>query len=210
MITLGQLVKRVLIPATYGRATFVRKGQFIKVTDVQGRQVCDFFAFHPTDPTEFLSVSHTRLANCKLRLEVGKPLYNNAYEPILLLEEDKVRVHDMCAAACNPARYGMYEAWQHRSCKMNVLEALEELHLWPPVVPDPVNLFQNSPVDKNGKLTILPPVSKSGDYVIFRVLKNLIVAGSACPMDLNPCNDFNPTDILFEVYQAQPVKTLPP
>lgn len=31
---------------------------------------------------------------------------------------------------------------------------------------------------------------------------HLLRSRPACPMDINPCNDFNPTDIMFEVYQA--------
>ena len=201
MVDLGPMVSNVLIPATYGKAIFLRHGQLLKVIDVQGEQVCDFFAFNPADPAEFLSPSHTRISNGQIDLEVGKPLYNNARQPVLLLEEDTVRVHDMRIASCDPARYGMFEAWQHRSCKMNILEALEESNLWPPVFPDPVNLFQNSPIDKNGKLTVEAPVSKAGDNVIFRALRDLIVAGSACPMDLNPCNGFNPTEIMLEIYE---------
>lgn len=202
MVTLGNLIKQVLIPATCGRAAFLRQGQFVKVIDIQGKQVCDFFAFDPADPTVFLSPSHTRSANNRMHLVVGKPLYNNARQPILLLEEDTVGVHDMRFAACDPARYGMYGVWQHRSCKMNTLEALQEFNIFPPVFPEPVNLFMNSPIDKKGKMSILPPVSRAGDYVIFRALKDLTVAGSACPMDLNPTNDFNPTDIMFEIYEA--------
>lgn len=92
---------------------------------------------------------------------------------------------------------------------MNILEALEVFRMRPPVFPDPLNLFQNSPIDKNGKLTVLPPTTKPGDYVVFRVLKDLIAAGSACPMDINPCNDHNPTDIMFEVYDASPEESIP-
>ena len=202
MVMLGQLLHKVLIPGAYGRAVFLRQGQYLKVIDVQGKQVCDFFAFNPADPTEFLSASHTRGANGQMNLEVGKPLYNNDRQPILLLEEDTVKIHDMRFAACDPTRYGMYGKWQHRSCKMNLLEALEEFNLWPPVFPDPVNLFMNSPVATNGSMTIQPPVSRAGDYAIFRALRDLIVVGSACPVDLNPTNDFKPTDIMFEIYEA--------
>ena len=210
MVALGELASRELIPASHGKAIFIRQGQLLKVIDVQGKQVCAFFAFNPGDPTEHLSPSHTRVSNGQLDIEVGKPLYNNARQPILLLEEDKVGVHDMRAAACDPARYGMYDAWAHRSCKMNILEALEELNMRPPVFPDPLNLFQNSPIDRNGKLTVLPAASKAGDYVVFRALRDLIAAGSACPMDINPVNDHNPTDIMFEVYQASPEESVPP
>lgn len=203
MVSLGELVQQRMIPGAHGGVVSVKEGQYLKVIDVQGKQVCDFFAFNPVDPTEFLSPSHTRSSNGQMNLEVGRPLYNNARQPILLLEEDKVRIHDMCFAACDPIRYLVdYGVANHRNCKMNTLEALGEFNLWPPVFPDPVNLFMNSPIDRNGKMTILPPVSGAGDYVIFRALRDLIVAGSACPMDLNPTNNFNPTDIMFEVYEA--------
>ena len=197
---IDRLVTKTLIPAKFGKAVSVRQGQLLKVIDVKGKQVCDFFAFNPADPTEFLSPSHTRGANGQLDIEPGKQLFNNSRQPIFLLEEDTVGIHDMRAAACDPARYGMYDMWQHRSCRMNVMEALEDFNMRPPVFPDPLNLFQNSPIDENGKLTIVPPISKAGDYVLFRVLKDVIAVGSACPMDVNPCNDYNPTDIMFEVY----------
>jgi len=202
MVALGEQVRRILIPARYGRAVFLHQGQFLKVIEAQGKQVCDFFAFNPADPTEFLSTSHTRSANGQMNLKAGKPLYNNSRQPILLLEEDTVGVHDMRFAACDLVRFGMYGVWQHRSCKMNTLEALMEFNLYPPIFPDPVNLFMNSPADNNDKIVILPSVAKAGDYVVFRALRDLIVAGSACPVDTNPTNNFNPTDIIFELYDA--------
>jgi len=202
MSALNRLVKEVLVPAGYGRAVFLRESQVIKVITVMGKQVCDFFAFNPTDPAEFLSASHTRSANGEMNPVVGKPLYNNRRQPILLLEEDTVRVHDMRFAACDPIRYGMYGVWQHRSCKMNVMEALKEVNICPPVVPDPVNLFMNVPIREEESAVILPPTSRAGDYAVFRALKDLIVVGSACPMDLNPTNNFKPTDILLEIYEG--------
>ena len=203
MVSLGKLIRRRVIQGAHGGAVNVKEGQYLKVIDVQGKQVCDFFAFNPADPTEFLSPSHTRSSNGQMNLKVGRPLCNNARQPILILEEDKVRIHDMCFAACDPIRYLVdYGVANHRSCKVNILEVLGELNLRLPVFPDPVNLFMNAPIDRNGKITISPPVSKAGDYVIFRALRDLIVAGSACPMDLNPTNNFKPTDIIFEVYEA--------
>ena len=200
MVALGELVRRELIPASYGRAVFVRQGQLLKVIDVQGKQVCDFFAFNPQDPAEFLSASHTRVSNGQLDIEVGKPLYNNARQPILLLEEDKVGLHDMRAAACDPARYGMYDVWAHRSCKMNILEALQEFKISPPVFPDPLNLFQNSPYDDQGRFELYEPITKPGDYVLFRALRTVLAAGSSCAQDQNPGNAYNPSDLALEVY----------
>ena len=203
MVTLGSLVTTVHIPARHGRAVHVKKGQRIKVIDVQGKQVCDFFAVDPKDPTVYLSGIHTRSSINHMRPQVGKPLYNNQRQPILMLEEDKAGNIDMLFAPCDPVRYLVdYGVKDHRSCKQNVTEALAEFGVHPPVTPEVVNIFQNSgPDDLEGNLSVKEPSSQAGDYVIMRALEDLLIAGSACPQDLNPCNGFNPSDLAIEIYE---------
>lgn len=205
MAELGEPISRTVVPARHGKGVLVREGEYLKVLDVQGQQVCDFFAFSPGDSTEFLSVCETRGALGRLSPEVGKPLYNNLGQPILLLVEDPVGIHDMRAAACDAFRYWFYAAPQHRACKMNVMEALQEFGMSPPVFPDPLNIFQNSPFDEHGKFNVLAPKTRPGDYVLLRALRDVLAVGSACPMEINPCNGHNPTDIAFEVYREFPV-----
>jgi hypothetical protein len=50
-------ITQVLIPARHGGAVMLQEGQRLKVIAVKGNQICDFWAFNPTDPTEFLSMS---------------------------------------------------------------------------------------------------------------------------------------------------------
>ena len=95
-----------------------------------------------------------------------------------------------------------YEVTNHRSCKVNCLAALGELGIHPPVTPEVFNIFQNSGPDSKGNLEVKEPVSKAGDYVVLRALENLVVAASACPQDLNPCNGFHPTGLKMEVYES--------
>ena len=206
MVSLGKLVQRRVIPGGHGGAVIVKEGQYLKVIDVEGKQICDFFAFNPSDPRQFLSGSHTRVLLSHAQetsrpIVVGNPLLDNTRQPMLFLEEDTVGVHDWLLAACDPARYLVdYGIANHRSCKMNVIEALAEFHIHAPVIPDSLNLFQNSPYDDNGKFTIYEPVTKPGDYVLFRALRTVLVVGSACPQDQNPANAYNLTEIAFEVY----------
>jgi uncharacterized protein YcgI (DUF1989 family) len=94
-----------------------------------------------------------------------------------------------------------YGVKEHRNCKENLHDALAEFNLYPPVMPEVVNLFQNSEPDEEGNLSVNEPLSKAGDYVVLRSLVDLLVVASACPQDLNPCNGFNPTDLMLEVYQ---------
>jgi uncharacterized protein YcgI (DUF1989 family) len=99
MTSAGNLVQQLHIPARTGKAVQVKEGQRIKVIDVQGKQVCDFFALNPTNPAEFLSGIYTRSSIAHMWPQLGKPLYNNQRQQILVLEEDTTPGrHDMLYA----------------------------------------------------------------------------------------------------------------
>jgi uncharacterized protein YcgI (DUF1989 family) len=105
------------------------------------------------------------------------------------MEEDtSPGVHDTLIAACDETRYRMLgHVGFHRNCCDNFRGALAAHDIHMPV-PAPLNLFMNIPVDASGALTFEPPVSDSGDYVVFSALEDLYVVLSACPQDLVPVN----------------------
>jgi uncharacterized protein YcgI (DUF1989 family) len=181
----GQLV----IPAGHARMWRMHAGQRVTITQTQGNQVGDLIAFNAADLTEFLSPAHTR--RCINRYLVGKghTLYTSHREPILEIVEDTVGVHDILAAACDPYRYRRdFGVENHRSCRMNFVEALAPLDIPDWRVPDPVNLFQNSPVLPDGTYTSAASTAGPGDYVTLLAHMDLIAACSACPQDLLPTN----------------------
>ena len=47
------------------------------------------------------------------------------------------------------------------------------------------------------------PWSCPGDYVLFQAQKDLVCVSSACPDDIDPANDWNPTDIYVRVYSEK-------
>ena len=47
------------------------------------------------------------------------------------------------------------------------------------------------------------PWSRPGDYVLFQAQKDLVCVSSACPSDIEPANDWNPTDIYVRVYNEK-------
>ena len=145
-------------------------------------------------PAVYLSGVYTRSTIARVRPRVGDTLYDNHRHAIMAFVEDTtIGIHDMLYAPCDPQRYLIdYEVTEHRSCKENVLEALATLDVHPPVTPEVFNIFQNSGPDDEGNLSVKEPVSRAGDYVVLLALDDLIVAGSACPQDLNPCNGYNP------------------
>ena len=79
---------------------------------------------------------------------------------------------------------------------MNFVEALAEHDIADWRVPDPVNLFQNSPVLPDGTYASAASPAKAGDYVTLLALKDLIAACSACPQDLAPTNAGRLSDLV--------------
>ncbi len=187
--------REFIIPASHARMWRMRAGDRVTIQQTEGHQVGDFVAFNAADLTEFLSTSHTRRGINSLRIGKGHCLFTNHREPIVEILEDTVGVHDILAAACDPYRYRQLGASDHRSCRMNFVEALAEINIPDWRVPDPVNLFQNSPVAPDGGYTSAASPAKPGDHVTLLARMDLIAAVSACPQDLGPANAGHPTDL---------------
>ncbi|HBQ8512021.1 TPA: DUF1989 domain-containing protein, partial [Klebsiella pneumoniae] len=66
-------------------------------------------------------------------------------------------------------------------------------------VPQPLNLWMNTPVNPDYSISWLPTVSKAGDYVEIRAELDCVVVMSACPQDIVPINGCSPKEIQFTV-----------
>ena len=197
-----RLIERVHIPAMTGRGVFVQRDQRLKVIAPEGTQVGDLFAFVQDDLADTLSPSQTRSILDIFNLVVGRPLYSVARRALFLLEEDTVGVHDLLAPACDRLRYlEDFGIEGHRNCRDNLNAALEEMGCSPPGYPDPINLFQNTPIaDLTGRRETGKSLAKPGDHVLLRALEDLVVVVSACPQDQTVLNGGRPKGLVLEVY----------
>ena len=117
--------RAVLVPAGQGRAVPVAAGEHLSVIDLEGSQVADFVAIQRADPRKALSPHQTRSSLRRLTLRVGDRLVNQDREPVFEIVRDDVGVHDLFFCACSPALYRQrFGLTDHRSCRMNLLEAL--------------------------------------------------------------------------------------
>jgi uncharacterized protein YcgI (DUF1989 family) len=188
--------REFVIPAGHARLWRMQAGERVTISQTTGHQVGDLVAFNASDLTEFLSPSHTRRCLGAIRLTLGASLFTNHREPILDLEEDTVGVHDFLAPACDPYRYRRdFGVEDHRSCRLNFVEALGPLDIPAWRVPDPVNLFQHSPILPDGRYLTAASPAGPGDYVTLRARMDLVAACSACPQDLAPTNAGRPSDL---------------
>ena len=174
------------VPGYEGRAVCVCAGELIRVTDVRGTQIGDVFALSESNPEEYLSTAETRSVTWRLFPEVGGRFYTNLRRPILKFVEDhSPGIHDMLFSACDQPMFeelGFVGA--HANCRDNYLNAVAELGAPLNVVPDPVNIFQNTPLDSEGRLSSEVTPSKPGDYICFRAEMDLIFVLTACSVDI--------------------------
>jgi uncharacterized protein YcgI (DUF1989 family) len=190
----------VEIPAGYGKAVRLARGQSLRIINTHGHQVVDTWAFADEDPREFMSMEHARACMGRLRPKVGDKLATNHRRPILTLTADtSPGIHDTLIAACDIWRYANLGCTgYHRNCTDNLREGLAELGYTAPECPSPLNLWMNTPVSDAG-MEWLPPVSRAGDYVVLRAEMDCIVAMSACPQDMVPINGAGPVEAHFQV-----------
>jgi uncharacterized protein len=189
------------VPAREGRAATIPAGTAFRVVDVEGRQVADLFAFNAEDVSEHHSAMHTRAAVDRLFPRVGQAFMTNRRRAILTLERDDTpAVHDMLIAPCDPERYrGLgVEGW-HASCRENLEETMRALGHDRICIPQSINLFMNIPLGADGALGWEPAPTRPGDSITFRAAMDCIVMVSACPQDIVPINDLNPTAVAIEL-----------
>ena len=196
--------REVFIPAASGGAFEAKSGEFITVIDVEGQQIGDFVVLNSADHAESLSTAITRTILASIYVREGDKLYTNLRRPIIEIIEDKVGCHDILMAACDSIRYEQVGLIGHRNCLDNLCGALKKYGVQRSQVPEPFNIFENTPVDAGGKITIQAPLSKSGDRIVLRALMDLIGAVSACAQDQNAANGYKLTPLRVVISSSRP------
>ena len=198
--------RELFIPGAHGGAVEVHGGEFLSVIDLEGAQVVDFVALLREDLRQRVSAHQTRSTNRRWTLQVGDFFVTQDREPVFEIVRDDVGVHDLFFSACSPALYAQrFNEPDHRSCRMNLLEALQPYGVADPLdVPDPINLFMDSPPLPSGEFDIREAPSKPGDRIVLRCLRDSVVAVSACPFDHGPLNGGRSTAIKLEVTDRMP------
>jgi uncharacterized protein YcgI (DUF1989 family) len=181
----------------------IQEGQYLQITDVEGKQTAEMIAYNAEDFEEFLSTSHTRAINNSIMLVKDSILYSNRRNAMFVLVEDTVGRHDILLPSCDRRRYeDDYGQPDHPGCRENLQKEFKtagyELNF--DRMPDPVNFFMNVGLRARGEFEMREPLSERNDYVLLRALMNMVVGVSSCPQEQSPSTGFNPSDILVRVY----------
>src|SRR6185312_15177706 len=187
----------------------VRKGEYIQIIDVQGRQCSDFLAFDYDKLQNGIergldaTVTRTLMGNAYPTPGLNGKFYNLDFDPLVEVIRDTVGRHDTFALACQAKYYEDMGYPGHINCTDNFNGALRAFEIAPRKGWAALNFFYNTTFDSNMQLISDEPWSRPGDYVMLRALSDLVCASSACPDDIDPSNAWEVTDVHVRVYSPQ-------
>ncbi len=172
-----------IIPPCSGTAFILKKGMQLKVVDIQGEQVSDFICYNLEDKAEYLSSGRTIDYAETIFLTKGNYFYSNRSNIMFELIDDSVGKHDFLLTPCSAETFRILYGHAEPSpgCFGNLSVALKEYGIGSDEIPVCFNIFMNVEVEsETGKIRVLPPRSKAGDYVIIKAQMDLIIGMTAC------------------------------
>ena len=188
------------IPPQSGTAFTLKKGEKLKIIDPEGQQVSDMVLFNADDPREKLSSGKTLDFEECIQITKGNYLWSNRSNKLAYIEEDTNGRNDFLVAPCCKKTFEiMYDhEGYHPSCKENLENALAPYNVSADDIPTAFNVFMNVQYDAKGNLSVLPPTSKAGDYLIITAETDLLVALTACSAEDSNGGSFKP--IVYEIH----------
>ncbi len=203
----SQAVFRQVVPAGEPFTGIVRKGQTLRILDLEGNQAVDTLFYNADDPEERYSANDTIRAQGNIYLSTGTQLLSSEGRVMLTITADTCGRHDTLGGACsaesNTVRYALDKRHMH-SCRDSFLLALAEHDhgMGKRDLSSNTNFFMNVPVTPEGGLCFADGLSAPGRYVEMRAEMDVLVLISNCPQLNNPCNAYNPTPVEVLVWDA--------
>lgn len=201
-------IYRSIVPAGDYWMHVVRKGETLRILDLEGNQAADTLFFNADDPHERYSACDTIREQGNVFITAGTTLLSDLCRPMMTVTADTVGRHDTLGGACatesNTVRYAL-EKFPMHACRDSFLLAVaenEHYGLDKRDIGHNINFFMNVPVTSDGGLTFADGLSAPGKYVEMRADMNVIVLISNCPQLNNPCNAYNPTPVEVLIWKA--------
>jgi len=193
-----------VIGAGDGYYGLVKKGQTLRITDINGEQGVDVFFLNADEPSDRYSAVRTIAAQKNIFLTTGTVLYSEAGKELLRIVADVCERHDTLGGACssqsNTVRYAHEKEYMHNCRDTFMLKISQDDRYSKRDIAPNINILTNVPVTPDGKLWFDYGFSYPGCYIEFEALNNVMLLISNCPQINNPCTGYNPTPVRLNVW----------
>jgi urea carboxylase-associated protein 1 len=186
------------VPAERPWSRVLRRGQTLRIVDIEGQQAVDALLYCREDPSERYSAQDTLRVQGSAYLGLGTRLVSNRGQVMARITADTCGQHDTSAGCCscesNAVRFGEATRYQH-ACRENFILELSKYGLEKRDIVPNLNFFMNVPIDPTGNFTVVDGLPGAGHYVDLTAEMDVLCVISNCPQVNNPCNGFNPTPV---------------
>lgn len=185
----------------------IRKGQTVRIVDLEGNQAVDTLFYNADNYADRYSAQDTIREQGNIYLTAGTKLISTEGNVLLTITADTCGRHDTLGGACSPesnmVRYAIEKRSMH-ACRQSFLKAIQDWKygLEKKDITSNINFFMNVPVTPEGKLTFADGVSDAGKYVELRAEMDVVILISNCPQLNNPCNAYNPTPVQVLIWDT--------
>jgi len=185
----------------------IKKGQVLRILDMEGNQAADTLFYDASDPNNRYSATDTIKHQRNLYLSTGTILMSSRGQALLEIVADTCGRHDTLGGACsresNTMRYCHSKEHMH-ACRDSFISAVQSWNadMDKRDITCNINFFMNVPVTPEGKLTFEDGISASGRYVELKALMDVVCVVSNCPQLNNPCNAYNPTPVKMLIWET--------
>lgn len=193
------------VPAERPWSRVLKRGQTLRIVDIEGQQAVDALLYCLDVPGERYSAQDTLRTQGSAYLGLGTKLVSNRGRVMAEITADTCGQHDTSAGCCscesNAVRFGEATKYQH-ACRENFILELARHGLGKRDIVPNLNFFMNVPIDPSGNFTVVDGLPGSGHYVDLTAEMDVLCVLSNCPQVNNPCNGFNPTPVRVLVWDA--------
>ena len=200
----GSLLWEHTIPAGTHWSGIFRRGNTVRLSDLDGSGNCAMFFFNPVDLLERYNMPDTLKAQHTGRLAAGHCLYSDMGRVVCSLVGSSLDWHDpLCGvsdaatmlALYGPSRYQQQRNEMVRNGRDSLLTELGKHGLGKRDLGPTVNFFSKVSADDDGKLSFHPDHAKAGDFVDVRFEMDALVFLSAAPHPLETSTVYRPSAI---------------
>ncbi len=189
------------VPACAPWSSVVKKGETLRLIDLDGQQAIDFLCYNAADVSDRYHAANTIKIPGQVYLNKGSVLWSVHAHKLMTIVEDTCGMHDTifgcCSFALDEVRYG---ATNSECCQRNFERELAKHGMGPEAIVSNVNFFMNVPIERDGSAGIVDSLSKPGDYVDLKAEMDVLAVLSNCPEALNPATGSGPTPVRVMIY----------
>lgn len=190
-----------IVPACDPWSARIKKGDRLRLIDLEGRQAVDFLCYNSIDHAERYNAANTLKLNNSIYLGKDCVLWSVRARPMMTIVEDTCGKHDTiygcCSIEVDEVRFGKTKT---EGCQSNFEAELAKYDMGAKDMTANINFFMYVPVEADGAVAIAEGLSKPGDYVDLHAEMDVLVVISNCPERDNLAAGGEPTPVRAIVY----------